>query len=126
MFDFCSPNTMQRTRISDCFKYNYAIVSRIPNSFSTSSSFELKPGRVVNIDQARKEHEDLVEGLRRVGLDVIELPADEKNPDCLFVDDIAVVINGTALICNPPTLKGKPSRQGEVAASHYPLDFGSN
>ena len=47
-------------------------------------------------------------------MDVIELPADEKTPDCLLVDDTAVVINGMALICSPPTLKGRPSRQGEV------------
>lgn len=99
---------------SDCFKFNFALVSRIASSFVTTSSFDLRPGHVINIDKARKEHEDLVEALRRIGLDVIELPSDEKHPDGLFVGDIAVVIHGTALICNPPTLKDKPSRQGEV------------
>ena len=64
--------------------------------------------------KARREHEELVEALRRIGLDVIELPSDEKHPDGLFVDDIAVVIHGTALICNPPTLNDRPTRQGEV------------
>lgn len=99
---------------SDCFKFNFAIVSRISNSFVDNSSFPLRNGQVINIEKARKEHEDLVEALRRIGLDVIELPSDDKHPDGVFVGDVAVVINGTALICNPPTIKDKPSRQGEV------------
>jgi len=102
----------------DCFKYNFAIVSRIANSFAENSSFDLRVGQKVNIERARKEHEDLVETLRRIGLDVIELPSDEKLPDGLFVDDVAVVIHGTALMCNPPTFKDRPSRQGEVYCSH--------
>ena len=99
---------------SPCFKFNFALVSRIANSFRDSSSFDLKGHSPIDIDKARKEHEELVETLRRIGVDVIELPCDEKHPDGLFVDDIAVVINGTALICNPPTIKDRPSRQGEV------------
>ena len=101
----------------DCFRYNFALVSRIANAFATSSSFDLKKGQTVDIDKARHEHEELVEALRRIGLDVIELPSDEKHPDGLFVDDIAVVIHGTALICNPPTLNDRPTRQGEVSGN---------
>ncbi|KAK2181994.1 hypothetical protein NP493_372g03000 [Ridgeia piscesae] len=100
---------------STCFKYNYALVSRIANSFKDNSSFDLRPNETIDIDKARQEHEELVDSLRRIGVDVIELPCDEKHPDGLFVDDIAVVINGTALICNPPSIKDKPSRQGELA-----------
>jgi dimethylargininase len=99
----------------DCFRYNFALVSRIANSFADSSSFDLKPGRTIDIDKARHEHEELVEALRRIGLDVIELPSDDKHPDGLFVDDIAVVIHGTALICNPPSINDRPTRQGELA-----------
>ena len=110
---------MPETMAVNCFKYNYALVSRIANSFSDSSSFDLKPGTQIDIDKARQEHEDLVEALRRIGIDVMELPCDEKHPDGLFVNDIAVVINGTALICNPPSIKDKPSRQGEVSQLSY-------
>ena len=103
---------------NNCFKYNFALVSRIANSFKDSSSFPMKSGTgSIDIDKARREHEDLVEKLRRIGVDVIELPCDEKHPDGLFVDDIAVVINGTALICNPPNIKDRPSRQGEVGGT---------
>lgn len=103
---------------NNCFKYNFALVSRIAASFAEHSSFEVRKGAVIDIEKARREHEDLVEALRRIGLDVIELPCDEKHPDGLYVDDIAVVINGTALICNPPSFKDKPSRQGEVSSIH--------
>jgi len=99
---------------TSCFKYNFALVSRVANSFAESSSYDLLRGERVDIDRARKEHEVLVDALRHVGVDVVELPCDEKLPDGLFVDDVAVVINGTALICNPPSIEGRPSRQGEV------------
>jgi len=100
---------------SSCFKFNFALVSRVANSFAESSSYDLLRGEQVDIDKARQEHETLVDALRRIGLDVVELPCDETHPDGLFVDDVAVVINGTALICNPPSLPGRPSRQGEVS-----------
>ena len=106
---------MPENMAAQCFKFNFALVSRIAESFSANSSFDLQQGAHVNIDKARREHEELVETLRRIGVDVIELPCDEKHPDGLFVDDIAVVINGTALVCNPPTIKDRPSRQGEVS-----------
>jgi len=99
---------------ASCFKYNFALVSRVANSFAESSSYDLLRGERVDIDRARQEHDTLVDSLRRIGVDVVELPCDEKHPDALFVDDVAVVINGTALICNPPSIDGRPSRQGEV------------
>ena len=106
--------TMPASQSNLCFRYNYALVSRIASSFGDESSFVLKSGETIDIEKARNEHESLVDALRRIGIDVIELPCDETHPDGLFVDDIAVVINGTALICNPPQFKDRPPRQGEV------------
>ena len=40
---------------------------------------------------------------RKLGLDVIELQADEALPEGVFVEDTAVICNGTALICRPKT-----------------------
>lgn len=100
---------------SKCFQYNFALVSRVATSFAEESSYDLVKGQTIDIDKARLEHEALVDALRRIGVDVVELPCDERHPDGLFVDDIAVVVNGTALICNPPSIKDRPSRQGELA-----------
>ena len=47
---------------------------------------------------------------RKLGLDVIELPADESLPEGVFVEDTAVVCDGLALICRP----GLPGRLKEV------------
>ena len=47
---------------------------------------------------------------RKLGLDVIELPADESLPEGVFVEDTAVICDGIALICRP----GLPGRLKEV------------
>ena len=57
-----------------------------------------------------------VENLRELGLDVLELEAEERYSECVAVDDTAIVINGTALMCNPAGLH----RQGEVSSAGQP------
>ena len=112
------PDIMSQER-QDCFKYNFALVCRVANSFKDESSFKLNTGATIDITNARRESEQLVETLRRIGVDVIELPLDDRHPDSIFVNDIAVVINGTALMCKPPNEEGKPPRTGEVCIYMY-------
>ncbi|XP_066261590.1 N(G),N(G)-dimethylarginine dimethylaminohydrolase 1 [Euwallacea similis] len=76
-------------------RYTHAVVSRIPLSLRTRGELDL--------EEAKKEHETYVRLLRELGIDVIELPPDEALPECVFVEDCAVVCNGTALICRPGT-----------------------
>lgn len=97
----------------NAFKYNYALVSRISRSFENESNFDLKTRAGIDAEKARDEFEDFVKTLHKI-IDVIELPCDELHPDGVFINDVAVVLNGTALICNPPPVKGRPSRDGEV------------
>lgn len=75
--------------------------SRIPFSLRT---------RGIEIDVAKKEHEALVQLLRELELDVIEMPSDEELPESVFVEDTAVVCNNIALITKP----GNPTRLKEV------------
>ncbi|XP_054274918.1 N(G),N(G)-dimethylarginine dimethylaminohydrolase 1-like [Macrosteles quadrilineatus] len=82
-------------------KYTHAVVSRIPNSFKSKD---------INFEEAKRQHENYVRLLRNIGLDVIELPPDESLPECVFVEDTAVVCNGIALITRP----GNPARLKEV------------
>lgn len=51
--------------------------------------------------QAKREHSAYCSVLRDLNIDVIELPSDELSPECPFVNDLAVVTNGTAFICKP-------------------------
>lgn len=48
--------------------------------------------------------------LREQKLDVIELPSDENLPECVYIEDTAVICNGIALITRP----GEPHRREEV------------
>ncbi|XP_022706009.1 N(G),N(G)-dimethylarginine dimethylaminohydrolase 1-like isoform X2 [Varroa jacobsoni] len=50
---------------------------------------------------AKREHSAYCSVLRDLNIDVIELPSDELSPECPFVNDLAVVTNGTAFICKP-------------------------
>ncbi|RWS10333.1 N(G):N(G)-dimethylarginine dimethylaminohydrolase 1-like protein [Dinothrombium tinctorium] len=92
--------------MSNYGRYTHAIVSRIPNSFVNA----LNSSEVIDINEAKSEHLEYTKLLRSLGLDVIELPADESLPDSPFVEDTAVVCNGIALICRP----GHHSRAKEV------------
>lgn len=88
------------------FRYTHAVVCRIPTSLKNRGNIDL--------DDAKKQHENFVRLLRELGLDVIELPPDEGLPDCVFVEDTAVVCNGTALITRP----GAAHRSKEVGISY--------
>ena len=61
---------------------------------------------------ALRQHACYVEALKKCGVAVTELPADEAFPDSCFVEDVAVLTRKFAVITNP----GAPSRNGEVAA----------
>ena len=86
------------------FQYTSAIVSRVPASLAQAKS-NYKTSRrgeiTINIDKAVQQHNNFIVTLRKLGLDVIELQADDTLPDSTFVDCMAVVCNGTALIAKP-------------------------
>ena len=61
---------------------------------------------------AQGAHDAYVTALSAHGSEVTVLPSLDEHPDCCFVEDTAVMIDGTALIPN----MGAPSREGEQAA----------
>ena len=58
---------------------------------------------------ALKQHDDYIAALKRCGVIVTVLPADERYPDSCFVEDPAVITRKCAIITNP----GAPTRNGE-------------
>lgn len=94
-------------------RYTHAVVCRIPLSLRTRGEIEL--------EEAKKQHEAYVRLLRELGLDVIELPPDEALPECVFVEDTAIICNGIALITKP----GAPQRAKEVF-TYYTIRFHSS
>lgn len=89
--------------------FTHAVVRAIPSSLAKEA---LRTNNLdVDVAKAQQEHEVYVSVLKqKLGLEVIELPADESLPDCVFVEDAAVVCGDTALITRP----GAESRRKEV------------
>ncbi|KAF5901433.1 N(G),N(G)-dimethylarginine dimethylaminohydrolase 1 isoform X1, partial [Clarias magur] len=91
--------------------FTHAVVRAIPASYA-AGALRSRAGQV-DMARAQQEHDHYVRVLRdRLGLEVLELPADESLPDCVFVEDAAVVCGDTALITRPGAL----SRRGETVA----------
>lgn len=89
------------------FNFTHVVVSEIPDSYATKA---LGLSGTVDINLARSQHKAYVDVFRGLGVEVRVLKADEAFPDCVFVEDPAIVIEGHALITKP----GDPSRQDEI------------
>ncbi|KAM6168625.1 N(G),N(G)-dimethylarginine dimethylaminohydrolase 1 [Erethizon dorsatum] len=88
----------------------HAVVRALPESLSQHALRRAK-GEEVDFARAERQHQLYVGVLgSKLGLQVVQLPADESLPDCVFVEDVAVVCEETALVTRP----GAPSRRKEV------------
>lgn len=76
------------------------------------ASAELTHLQRTSIDYARAadQHREYRDLLTTLGHSVVELPADPAFPDCVFVEDTAVVLDDMAVITRP----GAESRRGET------------
>uniref|UniRef100_A0A671S2S5 N(G),N(G)-dimethylarginine dimethylaminohydrolase 1-like n=1 Tax=Sinocyclocheilus anshuiensis TaxID=1608454 RepID=A0A671S2S5_9TELE len=91
--------------------FTHAVVRAVPQSLARDA---LRSGGLeVDLLKVQEEYEEYVSVLKhRLGLEVLELPADEALPDCVFVEDAAVVCGDTALVSRP----GAQSRRRETEA----------
>ena len=64
----------------------------------------------IDPEKARSQHEAYRQALQSLGFEVTVLPVDEELPDSCFVQDVALVRDGRALLCRP----GEPSRRPEA------------
>lgn len=74
-------------------RYTHALVSRVSSSYKSLGE--------ADYEEAKRQHETYVRVLRDTGLDVIELPPDDALPQCVFIEDTAIVCNGIALMGRP-------------------------
>ncbi|HEY7993994.1 MAG TPA: arginine deiminase-related protein [Candidatus Eremiobacteraceae bacterium] len=63
-----------------------------------------------DLSLALAQHDAYRDALRRCGVDVFELPPSDAFPDATFVEDVAVIVDGHAMLTRP----GAPSRRDEV------------
>lgn len=66
----------------------------------------------IDYERAAAQHRMYREALASLGCKVIDLPADPAHPDCVFVEDTAIVLDDLAVITRP----GAESRRGETPA----------
>ena len=72
----------------------------------------------LDIELALVQHDLYEAQLRKLGCNVVRLPALPENPDSVFVEDTAVVLEQVAIMTRP----GAVSRSGEVVSSAIALD----
>ena len=85
-----------------------ALVRAIPDSYHSALANFFGSGPK-DIDLARYQHSEYKTALEAAGIEVVMLEADHNHPDCLFVEDQAVIIDGHVLLPVP----GHPSRVKE-------------
>lgn len=85
-----------------------ALIRGIPSSFANALVRHGHPKLDPNI--ARQQHNEYRARLSAAGYAIIEVPADELCPDCVFIEDAAVIIGSVAVI----TRSGAPSRRAET------------
>jgi dimethylargininase len=66
----------------------------------------------IDVKLAAEQHERYCAALAAAGVDVVRLEADDRYPDCCFVEDPALVIGDRVVILN----MGESSRRGESEA----------
>jgi dimethylargininase len=66
----------------------------------------------IDVDRARDQHRQYEQALTDLGCEVRRIPADDRHPDCVFIEDTAVVLDELAIITRP----GAPSRRQEADA----------
>ncbi len=85
----------------------HAIVRGVPDTYNRC----IKPDAGVDADigLAREQHRAYCRALESAGLEITHLDADDRFPDCCFVEDTAVIVGEKAIVL--PI--GAPSRVGE-------------
>ncbi|MEO7096179.1 MAG: arginine deiminase-related protein [Polyangiales bacterium] len=86
-----------------------AFTRPIPSSFAQATT-AIAPDPPIDVARAGAQHAAYVRALAGLGVQVIQLEADDRFPDGCFVEDCAVIGGGVGLITRP----GAATRRGEV------------
>ena len=66
----------------------------------------------IDVARAREQHRAYEACLTSLGCEIRQIPADDRYPDAVFIEDTAIVLNELAILTRP----GAASRLGEVDA----------
>jgi dimethylargininase len=87
-----------------------ALLREVPSTFDRAIVSEY--GRQPKVDLAVEQHRSYARALSDAGYDIEILPGDDAHPDCVFIEDTAVILGSIAVITNP----GAIERRGELGA----------
>lgn len=87
-------------------------ITRAPSPAMSRCELTHLPRQAIDPDAVRAQHRRYERVLTELGVELVRLPGDPDLPDCVFVEDTAVVVDELAVITRP----GAPSRRGETAA----------
>eukprot|EP00871_Galdieria_phlegrea_P002837 jgi/Galph1/3554/GphlegSOOS_G2221.1 len=90
--------------------YSTALVRQVAETFPSCVKDPVYENVEINLSLAREQHQQYCQLLRSLVGRVVEIPAEDQFPDCVFIEDTVVVIGGVAILTNP----GHISRRGEV------------
>jgi dimethylargininase len=90
-------------------RYTTVIMRGIPSTMMKALSMA-SPVEPIVISNAKAQHATYVKVLEDIVPRSVQLAADDNHPDCVFIEDTAVVIDDRAVICRI----GAESRRGEV------------
>lgn len=85
-----------------------ALIRPVPDSFDHALVRGNRPN--LDVSRARAQHDRYRAQLETTGYRVEVVPPDELHPDCLFIEDTAVVVGDVAVV----TLPGAAARRGET------------
>jgi dimethylargininase len=89
----------------------HAVVRDVPGTFDRAIAPAI-PAEPIDVERARQQHRRYCQVLEGLGLTLIRIEADDRFPDCCFVEDAALLIGKKVII----TVPGAEARRGEVIA----------
>ena len=87
-----------------------AITRDVSGTIQQAEITHVQPQRIDYV-LADRQHDQYRRLLQSLGCDVVNLAADDRYPDCVFIEDTAIVLDDLAVITRP----GAESRRGETA-----------
>jgi dimethylargininase len=98
-----------------------ALIRPVPGSFDRALVQEARP--VIDVSVARAQHDVYRGHLDGAGYSIVVVPTDESHPDCVFIEDTAVVVGSVAVITRPgaETRRAETGPVAETLASRFPL-----
>ncbi len=88
-----------------------AITRDVSTSINACELTHLEP-QSIDYVMASVQHREYRRLLASLGIEVVSIPADPAYPDCVFIEDTAIVLDDVAVITRP----GAESRRGETRA----------